>query len=490
MDLVPALEAMIDRYYTGLTGKDGVIGYLFAIVPTLVVLASAALFVINIVFGSPHDKNRKIHMVFLGRFFRVVVIVICVIGLLLGYNGLPRLALFLSRSTLIFGGIIGIAGQDIIKDILGGFMLSIYKPFEIGDRIMLTDVPRPVLVEDITMRHAVLRAMDGMRFIVPNSEMNKYVIQHTSYKQKPRATYLYVPISYDSDIRLAIELMREAVKNCPYTCPGNANNYDLDGYGDVYLHEIQDSAFQLNMTVWSEPETDNDLCVSESYQAIINAFIEHGIEMPYNYINVIDAHKAKKEISRVQESAMKKISGKDKKNIGRRDVRVSTDKVEMSVKESVEEKVIAARKKAERFAAFYEFDATDTNIIVLLSEELLDFSAAVLGDLSGKFWIEGVRDNVRIHIKEPASLNFDAMNVLLDLSSNGDNSANIGIVDSIRQKMALLSTGREQDVTFQLNELGDENELGKMLLTKLSDKITVSMKAESVHITVYWEKKS
>ena len=49
--------------------------------------------------------------------------------------------------------------QDIIKDVVAGSMISMFNPFEIGNRIELEDGTAGV-VKDITMRHVVLQLPD------------------------------------------------------------------------------------------------------------------------------------------------------------------------------------------------------------------------------------------------------------------------------------------------------------------------------------------
>ena len=478
------------QYNNALNGKYGGIGYLISIVPVALISIIILWILTNKLFGSKVVQNRKIHLVFFRRIFKMIAVFSILLLILLTYDGFPRLTRFLGGATLVFGGVVGVAAQDVLKDIIAGLMLSIYQPFDIGDRLFLSDIPKAVIVEDLTMRHVVLRAMDGMRFIVPNSEMNNFIIQNTSYRQDPRATYLTVPVGYDSDLRLAIDLMRKAARNCPYTCPGNKNNVDLDGYGDVYFSAIQESAYIFNMTIWSEPDTDNDLAVSEVYHAIVSSFNENGIEIPYNYVNVVDGYSTGNEQSSYDDSP--KADGKHKQNkrLGLRNLKIRTDRLTLSQYDGYIEQLKAVNKKAVRFVGYHQFEASDANIIYILSEELMNFAHMVLGELSGSFWLEGTEKKVQIHLKERVSVNIDARDVFMDLSSSDKNEADMGLIDRIRYEISLYSRDREHDVSFTLDDMGNKDELEKTIITKLSDDVRVSMTEDTVHINIIWREKS
>ena len=97
--------------------------------------------------------------------------------------------------TAVLSAVAAFAGQDIIKDLLAGLMISIQKPFEIGDRIELEDGTAGV-VEDMTSRHVVLIRIDTLRIVIPNSRINTMILQNYSFHRPTRAVHFKFSVGY------------------------------------------------------------------------------------------------------------------------------------------------------------------------------------------------------------------------------------------------------------------------------------------------------
>lgn len=75
----------------------------------------------------------------------------------------------------IFAAIIALASQQALSNIISGIFIVISKPFRVGDYIELSILHRGT-VEDITLRHTVIRDIQNNRIIVPNSKINSETI--------------------------------------------------------------------------------------------------------------------------------------------------------------------------------------------------------------------------------------------------------------------------------------------------------------------------
>ena len=145
-----------------------------------------------------------------------------------------RIRQSLFGSAAILTAVIGFAGQDVIKDILSGLQISIYRPFDIGDRIELEDGTVGI-VESITMRHVVITRIDTLRTIIPNSKLNNYSILNYSYADIQRSMLLKFPVAYHSDIRRTKQVIADAVKASPFTIPGKTQPDGKKDYVPVYF---------------------------------------------------------------------------------------------------------------------------------------------------------------------------------------------------------------------------------------------------------------
>lgn len=445
----------------------------------ITVIVFAFFLVLNeLVFRALYREREKAHFLFFQRFIRVFLIVVTGMLLIAEYSGLNQLAEILVGSIAIISGIAGFAAQSVLRDFFAGLMISIYQPFDVGDRLLLDQVDKPSVVEEITMRHTVLKTMDGIRYIIPNSEIGSTVITNTSYRQKLRGSFITVSIEYDENVEKAIHAMREAVRECPYTLPNNPDNSDLHGYGDVYLMGFENSALRLETVIWTEPETDNFLACSEVRSAIIRKFRQYDIEIPYQYINIIEKDEKHREYA-------KDAAINSDFKLKKRNTRIKTDPVEIR---TLEEDLSKALEKADKFAAYYTLTEKEHNMLRLLSEELIGFTREVTGDAGGKFWIAGNRNKVQICLKKKSYMSAEIRQQFLELSSTGKNAAVTTFADSIREMIESRSASTDrQTITYReykKNNAGIDEDLEKKIISSLSDDIKVGIRGNSIEISV------
>ena len=82
----------------------------------------------------------------------------------LGVNLAPLLA-----SAGVAGIAIGLAAQNIVKDVLNGILILIEDQFNVGDTVRLAGVAG--IVEAMTLRNTTVRDPDGTLYIIPNSQI-------------------------------------------------------------------------------------------------------------------------------------------------------------------------------------------------------------------------------------------------------------------------------------------------------------------------------
>ena len=62
------------------------------------------------------------------------------------------------------------------------------------------------IVEDITVRHTIIRTFNHSKIIVSNSVLNKQVIENSSNTKRRVGNFLDVSISYESDLDKPIDV--------------------------------------------------------------------------------------------------------------------------------------------------------------------------------------------------------------------------------------------------------------------------------------------
>ena len=77
----------------------------------------------------------------------------------------------------------GLAAQSTLSNLIAGFALLLYQPFELGDRVQLS-APTGLetgTVDEMTMGHIIVLTDNGRQIVVPNSlAVSQVVIKLTA----------------------------------------------------------------------------------------------------------------------------------------------------------------------------------------------------------------------------------------------------------------------------------------------------------------------
>ena len=152
------------------------------------------------------------------KFFKYVssFVVFLFGGILIAFS-IPALR-SVAQSALAGAGVlavvIGIASQEVLANIMGGTFIVIFKPFRVGDTVQINTVSGQV--EDITLRHTVVKSFQNQRIVIPNAVINKEQIINYNLHERKVCEWIEIGISYDSDIDKALAIMQEEAMNHPY----------------------------------------------------------------------------------------------------------------------------------------------------------------------------------------------------------------------------------------------------------------------------------
>ena len=230
--------------------------------------------------------KRNINLRFVESIGRFVVIVLAVQWVIMSSSLTQPFGRVLFQGTALVGAIAGLAAQPVIADLICGLMISATRPFNIGDRVELEDGTAGI-VKDITLRHVVIETLDTVEVILPNSKLNGMKITNMSYHSSIRSVCLTYNVSYDSDVEQAMGIIARCVRECPYTIPGKPHGEGKSDYAPVYFMALGDSGLALTTTVYFQPTSDTAAVKSDMNTRVKRALDSAGIEIPYNYVNVV-----------------------------------------------------------------------------------------------------------------------------------------------------------------------------------------------------------
>lgn len=184
----------------------------------------------------------------------------------------------------ILAVIIGLASQEAAGSIVSGAMILISKPFKIGDIIILKEQNLRGTVRDIKINHTVIETLEKNLIMIPNTTMNKAIIENLTDSGNYKVSYLSVDISYDSDLNKAIEIMQTVIASHPLFFDTTDND---EVKIPVHCMDFKDSSISLRAKITTKNIEDGFQICSDCRILIKNAFDEHKIEIPYPHIQII-----------------------------------------------------------------------------------------------------------------------------------------------------------------------------------------------------------
>ena len=144
----------------------------------------------------------------------VVRVSIIAFGLLAVLNvlGLGQVVISAIASLGIVGLVVGFALQDITKQFASGLMLTLARPFEIGDTIRVGTHEGTVTA--LELRSTSLRTAGGDQVIIPNADIYSATVYNLSrYPQHRNAVPIQFP--YTADLEAWREALLAAVSGIP-----------------------------------------------------------------------------------------------------------------------------------------------------------------------------------------------------------------------------------------------------------------------------------
>lgn len=247
--------------------------------------------VIKAINAAIKKSNKKnIHMKFVGRILQALVVIICFVTIGMMFEATKQLITTVIASSAFLVVILGFAAQEALSNILSGILISVFRPFEIGDRLHLSEANITGIVEDISLRHTVLRTFNNSKLLIPNSVINKEIIENFHYNDARSGNFLDVQITFDSDITKAKEIMQRLIENHPNVIDMRNEQEIKDGKPKVLItvREIGDSGIWLRGTVWTKSVDLNFSTCSELRQQIVEEFAKEGVNIAFNTIVVKD----------------------------------------------------------------------------------------------------------------------------------------------------------------------------------------------------------
>ena len=275
----------MDQFFEQLNqwGKDSVLQYGLTDTIIIILLILITAMVISRILTRLMKKRNFRNLPIWLKVKKYVIITITIYGMLTLFIPAKTILDPLLASGGIVAVVVGLAAQETVGNLISGFMIVTFRPFHIGDLIRVNNGEYVGTVVEITIRHTIIETFENTRVIIPNSQMNTSVLENISDIGTAKADFLYVSVSYDTDLEQAVRVLQETVAAHPDYVDPRSEEEKQQGADQVVVRvtDFKDSGIELRATIYSN---DNGTCftmLSDLRIAVKKRFDQEGIEMPY-----------------------------------------------------------------------------------------------------------------------------------------------------------------------------------------------------------------
>lgn len=235
------------------------------------------------------NSNDPTKYRFLRHFLRAIIYIT---GLGWAVSEVPYLKT-LSSSLLAGAGVlavaVGLASQQALSNIVAGLFIIMFKPFRINDRLKLNkDNLLQGVVEDITLRHTVIRDFENRRIVVPNSVISQEIIINADLADDKIIKYIEFNVSLTANIELAKEIMRDEVSKHEFQLDPRSEEEIKHGTPEIPVRMVAIGEYFVTLRAWACAKNASNAfeMYCDLLESIKKRFDSEGVEIPVPQRNI------------------------------------------------------------------------------------------------------------------------------------------------------------------------------------------------------------
>jgi len=207
-----------------------------------------------------------------------------------------------SVGTALFAGagviavVVGFASQKAFSNIISGIFILIFKPFKISDIIEFNNGKKGI-VEDITLRHTLIKDYENRRIVIPNSIISEETITNCNIQDEKIRNHLIFSISYDSNIDTAIKIIKKEAGKHPLIIDHRTEEEKQNNEPAVLVRVVALSDFSVDLKayVWSNNNDEGFAIKCDLLKSVKEQFDKNNIEIPFPYRTIVYKNDIKNE---------------------------------------------------------------------------------------------------------------------------------------------------------------------------------------------------
>ena len=175
---------------------------------------------------------------------------------------------------IISGFIISFGAQDILTDVLNGYIILIDQPFRVGDSILVKELDTLGTVYEIGTRSTHIQTGDNRVVTIPNSRIGQSQVVNYSFPDTKFRVQTEIGVAYGTNIQEMREVIEQAVRGVAGVLPDKPVN--------IYYLKFGGSARLVRVRWWIETYKDEKSILDQVNTALELELDKAGIELPFD----------------------------------------------------------------------------------------------------------------------------------------------------------------------------------------------------------------
>ena len=237
------------------------------------------------IFTALKKKKNNSVMAFLEGIARALIIIAIAVRILNLWSGFSKFSSQILMSSSLLVVVLGFVFQEGLSNIVHGFILLMFKPFDIGDRVRIT-VDGSELVSSATV-------------IVPNAKMDTVMIENMHYEGSNYNTGLLdFSVTYESNLEKAIRIASDTVAQHPLVKKARSDKGETRPVG-VIVRDLGDSGIYLRCSVLTHTAEENYQACSDIRLDLYHRFSqEKDVDFAYPHMQLVKESSAGTNLER------------------------------------------------------------------------------------------------------------------------------------------------------------------------------------------------
>ncbi len=235
---------------------------------------------LKIITNKKRETNKTV-LLFMRSSVKMVLGILAIFYIIYSVPILRKKAIYIISGAGVFVAVLGYVAQSALSNLVSGLFIVAFKPFRVGDYIKLDD-RRLGIVEDITMRHTIIKNFENKRLIIPNSLISTESILNNSIEDSQILSFNDYILGMYADIDLVRKIITEEAaylpniidKRTPQEIKANIPIIN------VRVVDLEKSVIHVRAYVWIEGPENEFTNKSILREAVLKRFIKEAVPLP------------------------------------------------------------------------------------------------------------------------------------------------------------------------------------------------------------------